>query len=179
MECAGLYPESHGIVGNQFYDREVSFSSNFLQNIHNVSLSTPASYPYYHYPHLHPHYLALQNILIIIRTCKLSLLSLSGPPKHPYRHRQQSDFALKSPRLSLIDVIKTWAHGKVRSCSLCFFKTSQKQHLYALFFFRPNFFPAPVWYLAFVCWQVSVISVVVKTLTNKPHIPAGAWNDEK
>ena len=24
--CTGLYPETHGIVGNQFYDREVTFS---------------------------------------------------------------------------------------------------------------------------------------------------------
>lgn len=73
VECAGLYPESHGIVGNQFYDREVSFSSNFLQNNLNVSLSAPASYPYYHYPHLHPHYLDLQ----------ISSSSLSAPASYP------------------------------------------------------------------------------------------------
>ena len=73
VECAGLYPESHGIVGNQFYDREVSFSSNFLQNILNVSLSAPASYPCYHYPHFHPQYLDLQ----------ISSSSLSAPASYP------------------------------------------------------------------------------------------------
>ena len=116
-EFAGLYPESHGIVGNQFYDREVSQSSNCLQIILLQILI-----------------ILLQIIIINIIFLQISVILLptksefvfKAPanydysPSNHHHHHHSHHFVLKSPQLSLIEKITTWWREKEHAACLYF-----------------------------------------------------------